>query len=540
MLPYWDSSLDLEMTDPTDSVIWTSEFLGNGRGDIDSGPFAGWSYDDRNLSRSIDSFGRLMNKTKIDKLVRTRRPQSYFVRALEQQHNGVHVWVGGNMQSIFRSPSDPVFYMHHAYIDCIWEEYRKRQIRRGNDPTIYPPVRRSQRPHHNRNKLMELPSLFNKTMRNKDGYLNFWTEEFYRCAPRRWCSNRKPNCGSKWLQCDLFAKRCVSKGSIAIHSKITPAKVLEIAKQVAPEPMQSVATTHRTIIASALPKLIETQPDLVINAERTVSTDDFFNLLDSTTKPVMMSRNTLLKPVSTPDKSHKHLLSSISTVASNNIDDFKLPDTQKTCSGFPTQNTFSLDCETSSDLWVFVPVKVVHLRRGDIIYDAHPVNSLGQIVKHMDVFSLGNPLPFSSNSSSQSFSKDRKCNIDSSGLVKVKIVSYGLNYNGFYEDDVFIDNRQSVSSSVSYIAVKKPDAEGSNLFVSAVDECGIACQPMIIKKPRRFGFPVYRKFSGSAWITADQPVYHSNTYRGAESLVWKNQGVPYEDNNQIPIVFYCS
>ena len=98
----------------------------------------------------------------------------------------------------------------------------------------------------------------------------------------------------------------------------------------------------------------------------------------------------------------------------------------------------------------------------------------------------------------------------------------------------------SVSSSVSYIAVKKPDAEGSNLFVSAVDECGIACQPMIIKKPQRYGFPVYRKFSGSAWVTADQPVYHSNTYRGAESLVWKNQGVPYEDNNQIPIVFYCS
>jgi hypothetical protein len=41
--------------------------------------------------------------------------------------------------------------------------------------------------------------------------------------------------------------------------------VLEIAEQVAPEPMQSVATTHRTIVASALPKLIETQPDLVIN-----------------------------------------------------------------------------------------------------------------------------------------------------------------------------------------------------------------------------------------------------------------------------------
>jgi len=253
-------------------------------------------------------------------------------------------------------------------------------------------------------------------------------------------------------------------------------------------------------------------------------------------------KNTLT-PAPAPGNSRQdiELQNSKSKIAPNkSILDFVLPDSQNSCSAFPTQNTFALDCQTSSDLWVFVPVKVVHLRRGDIIYDAHPVNSLGQIVKHVDVFSLGNPLPFSANSSSQSFSKDRKCKIDSSGLTKVKIVSYGLNYYGIYEDNVFIDNRQSVSSSVSYIAVKKPDSEGSNFFVSAVDECGIACQPMIIKKQRRYGFPVYKKFSGSAWITADQPVYHSNTYRGAESLVWKNQGVPYEENNQIPIVFYCN
>jgi hypothetical protein len=63
---------------------------------------------------------------------------------------------------------------------------------------------------------------------------------------------------------------------------------------------------------------------------------------------------------------------------------------------------------------------------------------------------------------------------------------------------------------------------------------------MIIRRQRRGQFPQYRKFSGSALLTADQPSYHSKTYRGAESLVWKNQGVPYENYNQIPIIFYCS
>jgi hypothetical protein len=27
MLPYWDSTIDAEMTDPTDSVIWTNPTL---------------------------------------------------------------------------------------------------------------------------------------------------------------------------------------------------------------------------------------------------------------------------------------------------------------------------------------------------------------------------------------------------------------------------------------------------------------------------------------------------------------------------------
>ena len=541
MLPYWDSSLDQEMKDPTDSVIWTSEFLGDGRGSIDSGPFADWKYNDKKITRSIGTFGRLMNKKRIDKLVRTDRGQSYFVSALEQQHNVVHVWVGGNMLNIFRSPSDPAFFMHHANIDCIWEEYRIRQIDNGNDPTRYPPpVRRSQRPHHNADRFMDLPNLFDRKMRNRDGYLNFWTEDFYRCDPRPWCSNTKPDCGSKWLQCDLFSKQCVSKGSTAIHSEITPEKVLQISKRVAPEPVQPNRNNRRNNDDPSTPHIPES--DEVVKSAKSVSTDKFFEILDDMPKQEPKPKNRLT-PAPAPGNSRQDIepQNSKSTIAPNkSILDFVLPDSQKSCSAFPTQNTFALDCQASSDLWVFVPVKVVHLRRGDIVYDAHPVNSLGQIDKKVDIFSLGNPLRFSSNWESQSDSKDRKCKIDRSGLTKVKIASYGLNYNGFYEDNVFIDNRQSVSSSVSYIAVKKPDSEGSSIFVSAVDECGIACQPMIIRRQRRGQFPQYRTFSGSALLTADQPSYHSKTYRGAESLVWKNQGVPYENYNQIPIIFYCS
>jgi len=41
-LPYWDYSTDYYLTTPQESVMWTDCFLGNGDGDVTSGPFANW------------------------------------------------------------------------------------------------------------------------------------------------------------------------------------------------------------------------------------------------------------------------------------------------------------------------------------------------------------------------------------------------------------------------------------------------------------------------------------------------------------------
>ena len=39
-------------------------------------------------------------------------------------HNGVHVWVGGVMALVPQAPAHPVFWMHHAECDRIWEIWR--------------------------------------------------------------------------------------------------------------------------------------------------------------------------------------------------------------------------------------------------------------------------------------------------------------------------------------------------------------------------------------------------------------------------------
>ncbi len=42
-------------------------------------------------------------------------------------HNPVHRWVGGNMADA-TSPNDPVFFLHHCYIDLLWERWRKQHL----------------------------------------------------------------------------------------------------------------------------------------------------------------------------------------------------------------------------------------------------------------------------------------------------------------------------------------------------------------------------------------------------------------------------
>jgi hypothetical protein len=46
-------------------------------------------------------------------------------------HDPVHRWVGGNM-GFASSPNDPVFFLHHCYLDLLWERWKHQH------PTIEP------------------------------------------------------------------------------------------------------------------------------------------------------------------------------------------------------------------------------------------------------------------------------------------------------------------------------------------------------------------------------------------------------------------
>ncbi|XP_061190605.1 tyrosinase-like protein 2, partial [Saccostrea echinata] len=230
-LPYWDSLLDNYMDNnptPSESVVFTEEFLGNGKGIVRTGPFKFWKdVNNCTLRRSLNfnNSGTLMTHNTIDMIkndlsVHHMKQIIYNkennTHTLEGQHNIVHGWVGGMMSVLDDAPRDPVFFLHHAYVDYIWTKFIQKQTTM-NVEEEYEIVGDDIKRH--------LP---NRTMdcfywlRNVDGLKSHLaTNVLYEDSPA--C----PDCGhSNYLKCHKSLNRCVpgdkfsSAGIDGIHKAL--------------------------------------------------------------------------------------------------------------------------------------------------------------------------------------------------------------------------------------------------------------------------------------------------------------------------------
>lgn len=148
-LPYWNWTVDNLPT----SSIWDPAFLGgNGRpsdGRVMDGPFAyatgnwtlveGDAADLPDLRRrfglsasSLPSPADLTNalaESVYDVAPWNLLSSSGFRNRVEgwisgpQMHNRIHVWVGGSMLPM-SSPNDPVFFLHHCFVDKVWADWQ--------------------------------------------------------------------------------------------------------------------------------------------------------------------------------------------------------------------------------------------------------------------------------------------------------------------------------------------------------------------------------------------------------------------------------
>lgn len=83
--------------------------------------------------RHPGAFGPLPTHHEVDQAL---APNNYtsFTSALENVHNAVHMFVGGTMSSIPTAPADPIFWMHHANIDRLWNQWQGKHA--GVNPNL--------------------------------------------------------------------------------------------------------------------------------------------------------------------------------------------------------------------------------------------------------------------------------------------------------------------------------------------------------------------------------------------------------------------
>ncbi|MFJ7180053.1 tyrosinase family protein [Streptomyces massasporeus] len=156
-VPYWDWTRDRTTT----SAPWTADLLGGTgrRSDrqVMTGPFAyaegNWTIKEgvtdeefltRDLGRPRDPF-QLPTKSELERALKdpvydaspwNSTTARGFRNKLEgwgsgrgsaswRNHNRVHRWVGGAMVG-GASVNDPVFWMHHAFVDLVWSRWQRR------------------------------------------------------------------------------------------------------------------------------------------------------------------------------------------------------------------------------------------------------------------------------------------------------------------------------------------------------------------------------------------------------------------------------
>ncbi|NKI27095.1 T9SS type A sorting domain-containing protein [Arenibacter sp. 6A1] len=102
-LAWWDTSIDQS----TNSALWNQNFMGSFN--------TNWS-----LNRNLGGNGPLPVPSDVSNLYGMSNFNT-FSNELERRavHRGAHVWTGGAMPTPL-SPRDPVFFLHHTFVDFIW------------------------------------------------------------------------------------------------------------------------------------------------------------------------------------------------------------------------------------------------------------------------------------------------------------------------------------------------------------------------------------------------------------------------------------
>lgn len=201
----------------------------------------------------------------------------------------------------------------------------------------------------------------------------------------------------------------------------------------------------------------------------------------------------------------------------------------------PYQNTFMIDGKIDEDAWAYIPIRVLYERpKGFNFHTTSP----GATKRDMY-----DPENFKNEAKRIGLHNEvqykQQCTPSGSGAAKVFVQSNGLNYAGKYKDYAIVDERQPVTSAITYVGFKKPSTSDSEVILTAYDTCGRICRPAC---------PVYghhresyRACSGSFRISSKSPLMFSQNYGSAVSSTWNVREMEpgCKSSQSLPITFVC-
>lgn len=144
-IPYWNWSVE-RPDNAAQSSIWNR--FGHHSATqtepqcVDEGPWAGWTTNHQTphcLMRGLTTgpfgtFPPLEPYFNIMNLISSDLDFYSFATTVEAIHGSAHVGVGGDMAILGTAPNDPIFFMHHAFVDYIWYRWQRNG---GGSPGRY-------------------------------------------------------------------------------------------------------------------------------------------------------------------------------------------------------------------------------------------------------------------------------------------------------------------------------------------------------------------------------------------------------------------
>ncbi|KAG7441565.1 Di-copper centre-containing protein, partial [Guyanagaster necrorhizus] len=144
-IPYWNEVVDAGSFSTSKVVLdFGGEGLEANDWDVVDGPFAnltrnlgpGTTNTKHFLTREVNETSALLEgQTYVDELLALTNLSDFRATMFIGIHTAGHIAVGGDMANVMTSPNDPIFWLHHGYVDYVWWKWQGGNETRINDLT---------------------------------------------------------------------------------------------------------------------------------------------------------------------------------------------------------------------------------------------------------------------------------------------------------------------------------------------------------------------------------------------------------------------